>query len=167
VERKVVPEGLIPMIKIATRALVVACATQGTTGPRRVEEMTGKSAGTICRWQSDAYSDLIPTDIVFLLESSIQVPVFARTLAELTGHRLVAVADEPEGDGGDIEELTADLIGIVGSGSRVGAQLGSVLQDRKVSRREARETLGVIGEHEERIGRTKRRLARLAGEGGR
>lgn len=158
----VVPEGLIPLIKIATRALVAACAVPGSTGARRVEELTGKSAGTISRWQGDAYSDLIPTEIVFLLEFTIQKPIFARTLAELTSHRLVAIADDETVEPSDVEGLTADLIHIVGSGSRVGAQLGHVLEDRKVTRREARDTLAVIDEHEGRLVSAKRRLARLA-----
>ncbi len=158
----VVPEGLIPLIKIATRALVAACAVPGSTGARRVEELTGKSPGTISRWQGDAYSDLIPTEIVFLLEFTIQKPIFARTLAELTGHRLAAIADDEQPAADDVDGLTSDLIHIVGSGSRVGAQLGQVLEDRKVTRREARETLTVIGEHEDKLARAKRRLARLA-----
>lgn len=160
------PDGLIPLIKIATRALVTACAVPGSSGPKRVEELTGKSAGTISRWQNDAYSDLIPTDIVFLLEYHLHKPIFARTLAELTGHRLVAVAEDDEGQGCDVAGLTSDLIHIVGSGSRVGAQLGAALEDRKVTRREARDTLKVIGEHEDKLASAKRRLARLAGNEG-
>jgi hypothetical protein len=160
-----VPDGLIPLIKIATRSMVAACATQGTTGPQRVEEMTGYSAGAISRWQGDAHKDLIPIEVVFLVEHAIQKPVFSRALASLTSHRLVAVADEPVAGTCEIDGLTTDLIQIVGSGSRVGATLGSVLEDRKVTRREARDTLKVIGEHEERLAGAKRRLARLADDG--
>lgn len=160
------PDGLIPLIKIATRALVAACAMPGSTGPRRVEELTGKSPGTISRWQSDAYSDLIPVDVVFLIEFHLHKPVFARTLAELTGHRLVAIAEDEAVETNDVDALTTDLVGIVGSSSRIGARLGAALEDRKVTIREANETLKVIGEHEERLASTKRRLARLArGEG--
>lgn len=156
------PDGIVPLIKIATRALIAACAVPGSTGPRRVEELTGASAGTISRWQGDAHPDIIPTAVVFLVEFTIHKPVFSRVLAELTGHRLVPIADDERADPGDIDGLTADLIHIVGSGSRVGAQLGAALADRKVTRREARETLTVIGEHEERLTTAKRRLARLA-----
>lgn len=156
------PDGLVPMIKIATRALVAACAAPGSTGPRRVEELTGASAGTISRWQGDAHPDIIPTAIVFLLEFTIHKPIFSRLLAEMTGHRLVPISDGEAADPDVVEGLTSDLIHIVGSGSRVGARLGQALEDRKVTIREARETLAVIGEHEECLGAAKRRLAPLA-----
>lgn len=156
------PDGIVQLIKIATRALVAACAVPGSTGPRRVEELTGASAGTISRWQGDAHPDIIPTAVVFLVEFTIQKPVFSRVLAELTGHRLAAIADEEDAAPNDVDGLTSDLIHIVGSGSRVGAQLGAVLEDRKVTRREARDTLVVIGAHEDRLAAAKRRLARLA-----
>lgn len=156
------PDGIVPLIKIATRALVAACAVPGSTGPKRVEELTGASAGTISRWQGDAHPDIVPTAIVFLLEFTIQKPVFARALSELTGHRLTAITDDEAADPGDVAGLTSDLIRIVGSGSRVGATLGAVLEDRKVSRREARDALAVIGEHEDKLAPAKRRLARLA-----
>lgn len=159
------PDGIIPLIKIATRALVAACAVPGSTGPRRVEELTGASAGTISRWQGDAHPDIIPTAVVFLLEFTIQKPIVSRVLAELTGHRLTAIADDATADPGDVAGLTGDLIHIVGSGSRVGAQLGAVLEDGKVTRREARDTLAVIGAHEDRLAGAKRRLARLADGG--
>lgn len=161
-DRTPLPDGLIPLIKIATRALVAACASPGSTGPKRVEELTGKSAGTISRWQGDAHPDLIPTDIVFLLEWTIQRPIFSKILAEATGHRLVPIADDEVADPGDVAGLTGDLIGIVGSGSRVGAALGSALEDGKVTIREARDALAVIGDHEAKLTGAKRRLARLA-----
>lgn len=156
------PDGIVPMIKIATRALVAACAVPGSTGPRRVEELTGASPGTISRWQGDAHPDIIPTAVVFLVEFTIQKPIFSRLLAELTGHRLTPITDDDTADPSDVDGLTADLIHIVGSGSRVGASLGQALEDRRVTRREARETLAVIGEHEDRLAGAKRRLARLA-----
>lgn len=162
------PDGLVPMIKIATRALVAACAVPGSTGPRRVEELTGASAGTISRWQGDAHPDIIPTAVVFLVEFTIRKPIFSRLLAEMTGHRLVAITDEEEADPSDVDGLTADLVRIVGSGSRVGAELGRALEDRRVTRREAIDTLAVIASHEEVLSPAKRRLARLAdGKGGR
>lgn len=160
------PDGIAPLIKIATRMLVAACAVPGSTGPKRVEELTGATAGTISRWQGDAHPDcIIPTSVVFLLEFTLQRPIFARALADLTSHRLVPIAaDEAASD--TVADLTADLIHVVGSGSRVGAQLGRALEDRKITRREARETLSVIGEHEERLARVKHRLAPLAEDKG-
>lgn len=163
-DRERMPDGLIPMVKIATRHLVAACAVPGSSGPKRVEELTGYSAGTISRWQNDAHKDLMPMEVAFLLEFTIQKPVFARTLAELTGNRLVPIGDEHEAKGDSIDALTTDLIRIVGSGSRVGATLGAVLEDRKVTRREARDTLSVIGEHKDSLIAAERRLAVLAEE---
>ncbi len=164
-DRDRLPSGLIAMIKIATRALVAACSMPGSTGLKRVGELTGMSQGVISRWQGDDYSDLIPTDVVFLLEFHLHRPIFARTLAELTGHRLVALADDEDDPGCDITGLTTDLVRIVGSVGRVGARLGVALEDRKVTRREARDTLKAIGEHENDLAAAKRRLARFA-EGG-
>lgn len=156
------PDGLIPMIKIATRALVAACAVPGSTGPKRVEELTGASAGTISRWQGDAHPDIVPTAVVFLLEYTLHKPIFARVLAELTGHRLVAIGDDETAEADDGRALAGDLVRVVGTGARVGAVLGAALEDRRVTRREARDTLGVIGEHENRLAEVKRRLAHLA-----
>ncbi len=155
------PDGLITMVKIATRHLVTACAVPGSSGPKRVEELTGYTAGTISRWQSGDYKDVIPMEVAFLLEFTIQKPVFARTLAELTGNRLVPIGDEHAAGSDNIDALTSDMILIVGSGSRVGATLGAALEDRKVTPREAREALNVIGEHESRLAPAKQRLARL------
>lgn len=163
-DRQLLPDGMIPLIKIATRHLVAACAMAGSSGPRRVEELTGYSAGTISRWQSDAHKDLMPTEVVFLLEFTIQRPVFARTLAELTGHRLTPVAEDERRLGDDVAALTGDLIRIVGSGSRVGATLGAVLEDGRVTRREAREALADIARHKDSLLPAERRLAVLAEE---
>lgn len=161
-DRELLPDGLIPTIKMATRRLVAACAVPGSTGPKRVEELTGYSAGTISRWQSDDHRDVVPTEVVFFIEFTLGKPIFARALAELTGHRLVAVADETAADAGIVAALTGDLVHIVGSGARIGASLGSILEDGRVTPREAREALAVIGAHEEHLAPAKRRLAGLA-----
>lgn len=156
------PDGLIPLIKIATRALVAACSMPGSPGPRRVEELTGYSAGSISRWQGDQYKDVIPTEVVVLLEFTIRKPIFARALAELTGHHLVPIAEGEGGETDDVDGLVSDMIRIVGTGSRVGAKLGAVLEDRKVTRREAREALAEFGHHKDALSAAEKRLARLA-----
>lgn len=161
------PDGLIPLIKIATRSLVAACAMPGSTGARRVEELTGYSAGSISRWQGDQYKDIVPLEVVVLLEFTVHKPVFSRALAELTGHHLVPIGDQAAGEAGDVDALVGDMIRIVGTGSRVGAKLGAVLEDRRVTHREAKETLTEIGLHKDALGAAERRLARLAETKGR
>eukprot|EP01031_Cornospumella_fuschlensis_P006363 gene6363-7909_t len=90
VAKAALPDGLDALIKATTRAAVLAAAVPGSTGPQRVEQLTGASAGTISRWSGD-YDTCMPLDVVFLLEFTAQAPVFARALAALTGHRLVPV----------------------------------------------------------------------------
>lgn len=154
------PDGLITLIKSSSRAQVAACVAPGSTGPQRVEQLTGFSQGSISRWQSDAHKDLSPLEVVFLLEFVTQKPVFARALAALTGHRLVPMADdEPAGD------LVGDLIKATGSGARVSAELSTALADGVVTPREAKDVLRVLGEHQDILTDVARKLANVAAAG--
>ena len=158
------PDGLKQTIEIATRALVAACAVPGSTGAQRVAELTGKSAGTISKWQSGDHPELIPLADVVQIEFAIQKPAFTRVLAELTGHRLVPIAEEESEGRSDTAALTGDLIAIVGSTGIVAAHLASSLEDDRVTPREAKDGLALIGELDDRLTQTKQRLARLAGK---
>ena len=128
------PDGLIPLIKNSTRVLVLASAVPGSTGPQRVEQMTGFSAGAISRWQGDAHKELVPIETVFLLEHLTQKPIFARALAALTGHRLVPIAEDDPAPELDV----ADLLAVTRSASRFQSVLAEALQDGKITAAERR-----------------------------
>lgn len=153
------PDGLITMIKTATRSLILACSAPGQSGPERVEQMTGFSRGTISRWQGDNYRDLIPLDVVFQLESAIGKPIFSRMLASLTGHELTPVAK------GDAEHfcLMSGVIQTTGSHSRFAAQAAEALEDQKVTPREAKDLLKSILKHQEHLSDLAKKLAVIAG----
>lgn len=153
------PDGMITMIKTATRSLILACAAPGQTGPERVEQMTGFSRGTISRWQGDNYRDLIPLDVVFLLESAIGKPIFSRMLATLTGHELAPLVAAEEGG----FCLMQGVIRSTGSHSRFAAQAAAALEDQKITAREAKDLLRSILKHQEDMSDIAKRLAAIAG----
>ena len=152
------PDGLITMIKTATRSLILACAAPGQSGPERVEQMTGFSRGTISRWQGDNYRDLIPLDVVFQLESALGKPIFSRMLASLTGHELTPLAS---GDGEGFCLMGA-VIKTTGSHSRFTAQAAEALEDQKVTPGEAKALLKSILQHQKDMSDIAKRLAVLA-----
>jgi hypothetical protein len=153
------PEGLITLIKTATRALILACSAPGSTGPERVEQLTGFSRGAISRWQGDNYRDLIPIDAVFLLESAIGKPIFSRMLASLTGHKLEPVAT---GESAPLD-LMGEIVRSTGSHARFTAQAAEALEDQKVTPGEAKALLQSLLKHQEDMGVLAARLANLAG----
>jgi hypothetical protein len=152
------PDGLITMIKTATRALVTACAAPGSTGPERVEQLTGFARGTITRWQGDQYPDVIPLHVVFLLSITVQTPVFARTLAALTGHRV-----EPlEGGSTPAGDLLGDVLRVTGSHARFINEAATALDDLKVTPGEAKNLLKSGLKHQDEMMVALQRLARIA-----
>lgn len=154
------PDGLITMIKTATRALITACAAPGSTGPQRVEQLTGFSAGTISKWHGDAHPDVIPMHVVFLLEVTVQKPIFSRTLAALTGHQVVPMADGgPEASAG---EFVSDVIRTTGSFSRYQQVMSEGLADGKITRGEAKAGLQAVLQHIDTLHASAQRLARAA-----
>lgn len=154
------PDGLITLIKSAIRAQVAACAVPGSTGPERVEQLTGYSRGTISRWQGDAYKDLPPLDVIFQLEFVTQKPIVSRALASLTSHRLVPLADDA-----GATDLVGDLVKTTSTGARVSSELGSALADGVVTPREAKAVKAAIGEHLDALTSVQRKLAGLPGKG--
>lgn len=153
------PDGMITMIKTATRSLILACAAPGSTGPERVEHITGYSRGAITRWQGDQYPAVIPLEVVCLLESLIGKPIFSRMLAQLSGHRVEPTSDGAEGP--------ADLMGAVmrttGSHARFTAKAADALEDQVVTPREAKDLLAALLKHQDEMGALAARLATLAG----
>lgn len=152
------PEGLITLIKTATRSLILACAAPGQTGPERVEQMTGFSRGAISRWQGENYRDLIPLDVVFQLESALGKPIFSRMLASLTGHELTPLATPEAGD----FCLMSAVIRTTGSHSRFAAQAAEALEDQKVTPGEAKALLKSILKNQEDLSAVAKQLAKLA-----
>ncbi|MFG1246772.1 phage regulatory CII family protein [Xanthobacter flavus] len=157
------PEGLITLIKSTTRAAVASLAVSGTTGPQRVEHLTGFSAGSISRWQGDAHKDLMPLEVVFLAEFISQKPVFARALAALTGHRLVPI---DAGEGAHEGDLTRDMVELAASAAQVTMTYGAALADGKVTPREREDIRRAKARHQEVLARAGRNLADLPGTGG-
>jgi hypothetical protein len=154
------PDGMITMIKTATRALILACAAPGSTGPERVEQLTGYSRGAITRWQGDQYPAVIPLETVCLLESLLGKPIFSHMLAQLSGHRV-----EPAGEGEacDGSDLMGAVMRSTGSHARFTAQAAEALEDQKVTPREAKDLLAALLAHQDQMGMLAARLANLAG----
>ncbi|MEP9378420.1 hypothetical protein ABLE91_17015 [Aquabacter sp. CN5-332] len=148
------PDGLIALIKSTTRAAVAASIVPGSTGPQRVEQLTGFSAGQISRWQGDAHKDLAPLEAAFLLEFVSQKPVFARALAALTGHRLVPIED---GEGGG--DFVADLVSVTSSAARLTAAYGAALADGQITNREREELRRELAQHHTALLNAERRLS--------
>lgn len=157
------PEGLITLIKSTSRAAVASLAVSGSTGPQRLEHLTGFSAGTISRWQGDAHKDLMPLEVVFLAEFISQKPVFARALAALTGHRLVPI---DVGDGAHEGDLTRDMVELAASAAQVTMTYGAALADGVVTPREREDIRRAKARHQEVLARAGRNLADLPGTGG-
>lgn len=152
-------DGLLTLLKTASRALVNACAAPGQTGPQRVEAMTGYSAGQISKWQSENDPALMPIHVVALLESATGQPIFSRAIASLSGHQLVPVAD------GEAAEfcLMSAVVASTGSHNRFASEAMEALSDRKLTRGEIKALLKTALKHQEEMGDIARRLAERAG----
>lgn len=164
-DRTPLPDGLVRILKFATRLAIAACAVPGSSGPRRVEELTGYSAGAISRWGHDGHADMIPLTVAAQLEFVTQQPLFSRAFADLTGHCLAPVGDAAA-TGATVEALMGDLVGIVTSSAAVVGKFGEVLADARVTPREATETMGSLAELQRVLGDVSRKLAVIAEQGG-
>lgn len=154
------PEGLLPLLKTAGRALVNACAAPGQTGPQRVEAMTGYSQGQISKWQSENDPALMPLHVAAILEASTGQPIFSRALASLSGHQLVPVS------GGNEDEfcLMRSVMATTASQGRFAAQAMEAIADQKLTRGEIKGLLTTAIKNQEEFGEVIRRLAERAGE---
>lgn len=151
------PAGMLPLIKQATRELILAVG-----GPARVEALTGHRAGTISRWGADHHGDVIPVTVVAVLEFHAQAAPFTRALASLTGHGLTRIADGDDSGGGP---GMADVAAIAASGARVVAAAAEALADGVVTPAEAKHVMSLIGGGQAEAGAFKRKLAVVAGGG--
>lgn len=157
------PDGLIALLKNTARAAVAASVVPGSTGPQRVEQLTGYSAGQISRWQGDAHADLMPLEVVALLEFTSQKPVFARALAALTGHRLVPIS-ELEAPAPDMSTHIRDMAEFTAAAAAVSGTYGAALADGVVTPREKAETRQAKARLQDVVARAGRNLSGV-GEG--
>ncbi|QEL26132.1 hypothetical protein FQV39_28635 [Bosea sp. F3-2] len=151
------PDGLLPLLKTASRALVNACAAPGQTGPQRVEALTGYSLGQISKWQSESAPDLIPIHIVAVLEAATGKPIVTRMLASLTGHGVAPISDEI-GSAGD---LMLDVVRITGSHARFTTAAAEALEDQKLTPGEVKALLKSAMAHVDQMTALIGRLAPL------
>ncbi|QTL01931.1 hypothetical protein J5J86_14065 [Aquabacter sp. L1I39] len=152
------PDGIIPLLKHTARAAVAAAVVPGSTGPQRVEQLTGYSAGQISRWQGDAHADLMPLEVVALLEFTTQKPVFARALAALTGHRLVPIT-EAEGPEADAGMHIRDMADFTAAAAAVSGTYGAALADGVVTPRERAEIRKAKARLQDVVARAGRNLS--------
>ncbi|TCR69714.1 hypothetical protein [Bosea sp. BK604] len=153
------PDGLMTLFKTGARALVLACAAPGQTGPQRVESITGFSQGQISKWGSENDPALMPLHVVGILEAASGKPIMTRMLATLTGHRLEALAE-----GGDAQvDLMTDIVRITGSHARFQSTAADALEDQKLTPGEVKELIKSGMAHMDQMSALLRRLAPLAG----
>ena len=153
------PDGLLTMIKTATRALVAAAAVPGSTGPERVEQLTGYSRGQISKWCSDSFPVIMPPEVMFLLEFVVQKPIFSGVLAALTGHQLVSLSDADPVDG---RTLMNGVVDLTGSHSRFVTSLTEGLADMQMTPGEAKASLKAGMTHQDQLNQMLQRLAEIA-----
>lgn len=156
------PDGLLTMIKTATRALVAAMAVPGSTGPERVEQLTGYSRGQISKWCSDSFPVMMPPEVLFLLEFTAQKPIFAGLLAALTGHQLVSISEADPVDG---HTLMNGVVDLTGSHSRFVTSLTEGLADMRMTPGEAKASLKAGMSHQDQLNQMLKRLAEIASGG--
>lgn len=154
------PDGLMTLIKSAVRAQVQAMAVPGSTGPERIEHLTGVSRGQISRWGGDAYRDLPSLEVVFILEHISQKPIVSRALAQLSGHRLTPIADDEAAR----DCFVSDLVELAGSSSRVTAEMSAALADGVVTPAEAKRVLAQMAPHQDTMTRVTRKLSNVAND---
>jgi hypothetical protein len=147
------------MIKTATRALVAAAAAPGSTGPDRVEQLTGYSRGQISKWRADSFPVIMPPEVMFLLEFVTQKPIFAGVLAALTGHRLVPLAKADPVDG---RTLMTGVVDLTGSHSRFLTSLTDALADMEMTPGEAKAAIKAGISHQDQLNQMLRCLAEIA-----
>lgn len=150
------PSGLASLLKQATRELVLAA------GRKRVAAVLNVSAGTIAKWEGEAYPDRIPVWAVALLEFELQEPVFTRTLASLSGYALVPLAQAEEGGDGP---TMADVAELAGVNARAVAAAADAQADGRWTPGEARDVMAKVGAVQRHAGAMKRKLALVAGGG--
>lgn len=152
------PDGLMTLIKSAVRAQITAMAVPGSTGPERVEHLTGVSRGQISRWQGDAYRDLPSIEVIFILEHISQKPVISRALAQLSGHRLTPIADEDAPHAC----FVAEMVELAGTSAGVVAEISAGMLDGVMTPAEAKRALVRAAAHQDALTRTTRKLSTVA-----
>lgn len=155
------PAGMAGTLAAAVRALVLACAGHGETGPQAVERLTGARAGTISRWVNFDRPELPPLAVIAYLEWTIGRPIVTEALAGLTGRRLGAGGGSP-----GVACMTAAALAFSGSAGRALAELAESLEDGELTATEARVDLAELDRHLDKVHAVRAHLARVAEGGG-
>lgn len=153
--------GLMQLMKGAARTLVAAMACPGSTGPQRVQEITGHSLGIISRWQSDAYKDVMPLDVVFQLEFLSKTPVFARQLAALNQFNLAPMAE-----GEEVSGMVGELVRLTSNAARATTELAEGLKDGKLTYNEGTRVETALAPLETTLSDIRRKIAAIKAQGG-
>jgi hypothetical protein len=130
-----VPDAVLARIKQATRLLIA-----GLGGNADAAALVGVRPGTMTRWGSTEYPDVMPIHVVAALELRSGVPTVTRVLADLTGHSL-CLADA-SGEAGD---ATDHLMGVVCASADAASTMAAALLDRRITPTEANAVVAALG----------------------
>ncbi len=127
--------------------------------------LTALSHGAISRAQSPDHPDLLPLDVLIYAEMRAGRPIVTAILADLTGHALTPIADEPA-DGPCAAEAAGLVLRLVGTGADAARALAAAAADGAICPREASAVDGELQKAADAITTTRRRLsARLKPRG--
>lgn len=117
-------------LKAAQRDLIKACG-----GIERCSQITSISRSQVGRWNNALYKDLIPTNVICVLEAECGIAYITSALASLNGRRLEDV-DVLNDKNPDIMTTFADAVRHTGDLMKTGIE---ALADGKITPAEATE----------------------------
>lgn len=130
-----VPGAVLSRIKQATRLLIAELG-----GNKDAAALVGVAPGTMTRWGSTEYPDVMPIHVVAALELRSGVPTVTRVLADLSGHSL-ALSGPGEADG----DATHHLMGVVCASADAASTMAEALADRRITPTEASRVVAALG----------------------
>lgn len=141
-------EGQARRLAAGAADLVALCG-----GPATAGAIAGRSAGQMSRYGAAHHPDVMPIDVILLLERHAGRHPVTAILAELAGSRLTPLTDEPEAPhAARVMALTADS-------SKAVAAYAAALADGEVTPREAATVLAALAEAAQAVAAAKRALA--------
>jgi hypothetical protein len=151
-----VDPAIMSRIKHATRLMIARIGSN-----KDAAAFCGVSEGTMTRWGSAQYPDVMPFHVVCALEMRSGVPTMASMLADLSGHTLAL-----SGPGAAAEDVTAHLVGVATTGSEAVAAMAAAAADNVITPNEANDVLAKLGRSIEAATRAGKVVA-LKAQGGR
>lgn len=130
-----VPRPVLARIKQATRLLIAELG-----GNKDAAALCGVREGTMTRWGSLDYPDVMPLHVVAALELRTGSPTVTRVMADLTGYSL-SLAGAPDA----AEDVTRSLLDVVGSGADAALVMARVIDDGRITPGEVNEALTALG----------------------